>query len=64
VSTRTRKALVGLGILSSRQLRQNRRVGYFVVAAIAVALPGVDPVTTCIEIAPRFAAARIRQHRP
>jgi sec-independent protein translocase protein TatC len=45
-------ALVGLGILSSRQLRQNRRVGYFVVAAIAVALPGVDPVTTCIEIAP------------
>jgi sec-independent protein translocase protein TatC len=45
-------ALVGLGILSSRQLRKNRRIGYFVVAAVAVALPGVDPVTTCIEIAP------------
>ncbi|HEY3543393.1 MAG TPA: twin-arginine translocase subunit TatC [Gaiellaceae bacterium] len=45
-------ALVRLGILSSRQLRKNRRMGYFVVAAIAVALPGVDPVTTCIEIAP------------
>jgi sec-independent protein translocase protein TatC len=45
-------ALVALGILSSRQLRQNRRMGYFVVAAIAVALPGVDPVTTAIEIAP------------
>ena len=45
-------ALVALGILSSRQLRKNRRIGYFVVAAIAVALPGVDPVTTCIEIAP------------
>jgi sec-independent protein translocase protein TatC len=45
-------ALVALGILSSRQLRSNRRMGYFVVAAIAVALPGVDPVTTCIEIAP------------
>jgi sec-independent protein translocase protein TatC len=45
-------ALVSLGILSSRQLRKNRRTGYFVVAVIAVALPGVDPVTTCIEIAP------------
>jgi sec-independent protein translocase protein TatC len=45
-------ALVGLGILDSRTLRKNRRIGYFVVAAIAVALPGVDPITTCIEIAP------------
>jgi Sec-independent protein secretion pathway component TatC len=27
-------------------------MGYFIVAAIAVALPGVDPVTTSIEIAP------------
>ena len=45
-------AFVGLGILDSRTLRKNRRIGYFVVAAIAVALPGVDPVTTCIEIAP------------
>lgn len=45
-------ALVALGVLSSSQLRKNRRMGYFVVAAIAVALPGVDPVTTSIEIAP------------
>jgi len=45
-------ALVGLGILSSAQLRKNRRMGYFIVAAVAVALPGVDPVTTAIEIAP------------
>lgn len=45
-------ALVALGILSSSQLRKNRRIGYFVVAALAVALPGVDPVTTSIEIAP------------
>jgi sec-independent protein translocase protein TatC len=45
-------ALVRLGILTSKQLRKNRRMGYFVVAAIAVALPGVDPITTCIEIAP------------
>jgi sec-independent protein translocase protein TatC len=45
-------ALVSLGILSSRQLRKNRRIGYFLVAALAVALPGVDPITTCFEIAP------------
>jgi sec-independent protein translocase protein TatC len=45
-------ALVGLGILSSAQLRKNRRIGYFIVAGIAVALPGVDPVTTSIEILP------------
>lgn len=45
-------ALVSLGILSSEQLRKNRRIGYFLVAAIAVALPGVDPITTCFEIAP------------
>lgn len=45
-------ALVALGILSSKQLRSNRRMGYFVVACIGVALPGVDPVTTAIEILP------------
>jgi sec-independent protein translocase protein TatC len=45
-------ALVGLGILDSKTLRQNRRIAYFAVAGIAVALPGVDPITTAIEIAP------------
>jgi sec-independent protein translocase protein TatC len=45
-------ALVWLGILSTRQLRRNRRMGYFVVAVIGVALPGVDPITTVIEIIP------------
>jgi sec-independent protein translocase protein TatC len=45
-------ALVKLGILSTRQLRRNRRIGYFVVACIGVALPGVDPITTVIEIVP------------
>ncbi len=42
-------ALVRLGILSTRRLRRERRLGYFVVACIAVALPGIDPVTTVIE---------------
>jgi sec-independent protein translocase protein TatC len=48
-------ALVRLGIVSTRQLRKNRRIGYFVVACIGVALPGVDPITTCIEIVPLWA---------
>jgi len=45
-------ALARLGILPSRKLRRNRRIGYVVVAAIAVALPGVDPVTTTMEMIP------------
>jgi sec-independent protein translocase protein TatC len=45
-------ALVRLGILSTARLRRERRVGYFVVACIAVALPGIDPVTTVIEAIP------------
>src|SRR5207302_4097442 len=42
-------SLVRLGILSTARLRRERRLGYFIVACIAVALPGVDPVTTTIE---------------
>jgi sec-independent protein translocase protein TatC len=45
-------ALVRLGILSTARLRKERRLGYFVVVCIAVALPGIDPVTTTIEAAP------------
>lgn len=45
-------ALVRLGITSSAKLRRNRRIGYIVVAATAVALPGVDPVTTAMEMVP------------
>jgi sec-independent protein translocase protein TatC len=48
-------ALVRLEILSTAQLRRNRRIGYFVVACIGVALPGVDPVTTVIETIPLWA---------
>ena len=44
--------LVRIGILSSAKLRRNRRIGYVVMAAIAVALPGVDPVTTAFEMIP------------
>jgi sec-independent protein translocase protein TatC len=45
-------ALVRLGVLSAAKLRRSRRVGYVAMAALAVALPGVDPVTTAIEMVP------------
>jgi sec-independent protein translocase protein TatC len=44
--------LVRIGALSSTKLRRNRRRGYFVVACIGVALPGIDPVTTVLETIP------------
>jgi sec-independent protein translocase protein TatC len=45
-------AMVRIGILTTAKLRRNRRIGYVVVAAVAVALPGVDPVTTMLEMIP------------
>src|SRR5918912_2371641 len=48
-------ALVRLGVLTTQKLRRNRRLGYVIVAAIAVALPGVDPVTTTLEAIPLIA---------
>jgi sec-independent protein translocase protein TatC len=45
-------ALVRIGIIRADQLRKNRRIGYVAVAALAVALPGVDPVTTTFEMVP------------
>ena len=41
-----------LGIIDDHKLRKNRRIGYFIVACIGVALPGVDPVTTMVETIP------------
>jgi sec-independent protein translocase protein TatC len=46
--------LVSLGVLSSRTLRKNRRLGYFVTAAVALALPGPDLVTTLLELLPMW----------
>jgi sec-independent protein translocase protein TatC len=45
-------ALVRIGLLSSRKLRRNRRIGYAIMAGLAVALPGVDPITTILEMIP------------
>ena len=48
-------AAVSLGILTSSALRRNRRLGYVIVAAVALALPGPDPVTTMLELLPMWA---------
>ena len=44
--------LTRLGVVTTKQLRKNRRIGYFIVACIGVALPGIDPVTTLFETVP------------
>ena len=41
--------LIRLRVLSAAKLRRGRRIGYVVMFALAVALPGVDPVTTTLE---------------
>ena len=47
--------LVYLGVITSAQLRKNRRIGYFIVAVVALGLPGPDPVTTGLELLPMWA---------
>ncbi len=44
--------LVRIGVLTSAKLRRNWRMGIVIMTAIAVALPGVDPVTTLLEMIP------------
>ncbi len=46
---------VRLGLLTSAKLRRNRRIGYVAMAATAVVLPGVDPVSTALTILPLVA---------
>jgi sec-independent protein translocase protein TatC len=48
-------ALVRLDVISTSTLRSNRRLGYFIVAVVAVLLPGIDPVTTTLEMVPLIA---------
>jgi len=45
-------ALTRLGIVSVEQLSRNRRYAYLVIAIVAAALPGVDPVSMLIEMVP------------
>ena len=41
-----------MGILSARQLRENRRYAIVGIVALALLLPGTDPVTTLLELIP------------
>ncbi len=45
-------ALTRLRVVTPRQLRKNRRYAIVGIAVIAMLLPGVDPVTTLIEMVP------------
>ncbi len=45
-------ALTRLGIVSVEQLRHNRRYAYFILAVVAMLLPGTDPITMLVELAP------------
>jgi sec-independent protein translocase protein TatC len=44
--------LVRIGIMSAAKLRHSWRTGIVIMTAIAVALPGIDPVTTVFEMIP------------
>jgi sec-independent protein translocase protein TatC len=48
-------AATRLGIVTVRQLTKNRRYAYLACAVIAAALPGVDPVSMLLEMAPLVA---------
>jgi len=45
-------AVTRLGIVSVSQLTRNRRYAYLIIAIIAAALPGVDPISMLIEMVP------------
>lgn len=45
-------AVTRLGIVSVEQLSKNRRYAYLIIAVVAAALPGVDPVSMLIEMVP------------
>ncbi len=45
-------AVTRLGIVTVAQLRSNRRYAYLVIAIVAAALPGVDPVSMLLEMVP------------
>ncbi len=48
-------AVTRLGITTPEQLAHNRRYAYLILAIVAMLLPGTDPVTMLIELAPLLA---------
>lgn len=48
-------AITRLGIVTPQQLAHNRRYAYLLLAIVAMLLPGTDPVTMLVELAPLLA---------
>lgn len=48
-------AVTRLGLITIEQLRANRRYAYLVIAIVAAALPGVDPISMILETLPLVA---------
>jgi sec-independent protein translocase protein TatC len=48
-------AVTRLGIVSPQELARNRRYAYLALAVVAMLLPGTDPITMLIELAPLLA---------
>jgi sec-independent protein translocase protein TatC len=44
--------LVRLGVLTSRRMRNNRRIGYAIILVGAALLPTVDPISLAFEVVP------------
>jgi sec-independent protein translocase protein TatC len=45
-------AVTRLGIVSEQTLRENRRYAFLIIAVLAMLLPGTDPITMLISMAP------------
>jgi sec-independent protein translocase protein TatC len=45
-------AVTRLGIMTPEQFSRNRRYAYLIIAVVAAALPGVDPISMIIEMVP------------
>jgi sec-independent protein translocase protein TatC len=45
-------AVTRLGIVRVDQITKNRRYAYLIIAIVAAALPGVDPISMLIEMVP------------
>jgi sec-independent protein translocase protein TatC len=48
-------AVTRLGIVTTKQLSKNRRYAYFILTVVAMLLPGTDPITMLVELAPLLA---------
>ena len=45
-------AVTRLGIMTPEQFSKNRRYAYLIIAVVAAALPGVDPISMLLEMVP------------